>query len=220
MESLYAEANEPPLTIRRHTLSLQYAAKIGANPNNLTYSYTFCDYFHFIFYQQPNLSTSFSKRIIDFNFPKSISNKVNYPPPWAIKIPKCNTNLLLSHKFSTPFHPILQTVQEIKKKYKSHYQIYTDASKSSQIEAGGAASVDETSTYQFQLPKEYSIYSAELLAIYKALQHILQQYKSKAVIFTGSLSVLQGILRVYPNHPMLCQIKTDLEALHNMNKQV
>ncbi|XP_072398369.1 uncharacterized protein [Diabrotica undecimpunctata] len=221
VESLYVEVDEPPLSIRRHRLSLQYAAKIEANSNNPAYSYTFSDNFHLIFEQNPFLSALFfSKRITGFNFPKVISNEINYPSPWTIKLPKCNTNLLLYHKSDTSSHIILQRFQAIKDKYKRYYQIYTDASKTSEMETVGAAFVDETIKHQFQLPKEYSIYSAELYAISKALQRISNQPKLEPVIFTDSLSAVQGILRVYPNHPILCQIKIDLEELYSKNKRV
>ncbi|XP_072398381.1 uncharacterized protein [Diabrotica undecimpunctata] len=183
VESLYVEVDEPPLSIRRHRLSLQYAAKIGANSNNSVYAYTFSDNFHLILEQNHFLSALFSKSITGFNFPKVISNEINYPPPWTIKLPKY-------------------------------------ASKTSEMETVGAAFVDETIKHQFQLPKEYSIYSAELYAISKALQRISNQLKLEAVIFTDSLSAVQGILRVYPNHPLLCQIKIDLEELYSKNKRV
>ncbi|XP_072389567.1 uncharacterized protein [Diabrotica undecimpunctata] len=40
------------------------------------------------------------------------------------------------------------------------------------------------------------------------------------VIFTDSLSAIQGIQKIYPNHPILEQIKKDLVTLQNNHKQL
>ncbi|XP_072377210.1 uncharacterized protein [Diabrotica undecimpunctata] len=40
------------------------------------------------------------------------------------------------------------------------------------------------------------------------------------VIFTDSLSEIQGIQKIYPNHPILEQIKKDLVTLQNNHKQL
>ena len=41
VESLYVEANEPSLYLRREKLALQYAVRLAANPSNPTYKVTF-----------------------------------------------------------------------------------------------------------------------------------------------------------------------------------
>ncbi|XP_072378646.1 uncharacterized protein [Diabrotica undecimpunctata] len=40
------------------------------------------------------------------------------------------------------------------------------------------------------------------------------------VIFTDSLSAIQGIQKIYPNHPILDQVKKDLVTLQNYHKQL
>ena len=41
VESLYVEAEEPSLYLRRETLALQYAIRLAANPSNPTFKVTF-----------------------------------------------------------------------------------------------------------------------------------------------------------------------------------
>ena len=41
VESLYVEAHEPPLEIRREKLALQYILKLKANPGNPAYGVVF-----------------------------------------------------------------------------------------------------------------------------------------------------------------------------------
>ena len=41
IESLYTEADEPPLTLRREKLALQYSTKLKSCPSNPAYDYTF-----------------------------------------------------------------------------------------------------------------------------------------------------------------------------------
>ncbi|XP_072399527.1 uncharacterized protein [Diabrotica undecimpunctata] len=64
------------------------------------------------------------------------------------------------------------------------------------------------------------MYPAELFAISKAVQQILNRPEDMTVIFTDSLSAIQGIQKIYPNHPVLEQIKKDLVTLQNNRKQL
>ena len=46
VESLYVEAEEPSLYLRREKLALQYAIRLAANPSNPTFKVTFHHIFH------------------------------------------------------------------------------------------------------------------------------------------------------------------------------
>jgi hypothetical protein len=54
VESLQVEANEPPLSLRRQKLALQYAMKILSNPKNPTYDSIFKPQFEHVFGRKLN----------------------------------------------------------------------------------------------------------------------------------------------------------------------
>ena len=58
MESLYVEAHEPPLAIRRDKLALQYILKLQANPENPAYDVVFNPK-HQDLYRNKELATNF-----------------------------------------------------------------------------------------------------------------------------------------------------------------
>jgi hypothetical protein len=80
-------------------------------------------------------------------------------------------------------------------KYSNYKHIYTDASKTDQYV--GISIVTEDSTTTFKLPPVCSIYTAEAIAIYKAIVQNMTIYKdsslNKYIILSDSLSSLTGI---------------------------
>ena len=55
VESLYVEAHEPPLEIRRQKLVLQYILKLKANPGNPAYDAVFNPKFDMQIKKQPKI---------------------------------------------------------------------------------------------------------------------------------------------------------------------
>ncbi|XP_072378011.1 ribonuclease H1-like [Diabrotica undecimpunctata] len=145
---------------------------------------------------------------------------IDYAPPWTIQIPYCNIDLSTYTKDNTPSSLFFQYFYNIKNKYSSCQLVYTDASKTPEFKTVGSAIVTEDSVLKFPLPKDYSIYSAELFAISKAVQQTLNRPEDVTVIFTDSLNAIQGIQKIYQNHPILEQIKKDLVTLQNNHKQL
>ena len=62
MQSLYVEANEPPLYLRFDKLCIQYALKWGSNPDNPTYN-VFNPQFYDLDYKKPSAIRSFEHRV-------------------------------------------------------------------------------------------------------------------------------------------------------------
>ena len=71
--SLYAEADEPSLHLRREKLSLQYAARLAANPSNPAFTVTFSPQFLDIYECKPNTIRPFGLRVL----PLLESSKIN-----------------------------------------------------------------------------------------------------------------------------------------------
>ena len=61
--SLYVEANELALSLRREKLSLQYATRLAANPSNLAFEATFQPQFPVIYENKPYAIKTFGIRI-------------------------------------------------------------------------------------------------------------------------------------------------------------
>ena len=72
-----------------------------------------------------------------------------------------------------------------------HEPIYTDGSKRG--DRAAAAAVMNGHAYIERLPDKASIFSAELHAVFLALDHVETSDKDKFVIFTDSQSCLQSI---------------------------
>ena len=59
VESLYVEAQEPPLEIRREKLALQYIIKLKANPGNPAYDVVFNPKYQILFADKESATDSF-----------------------------------------------------------------------------------------------------------------------------------------------------------------
>ena len=59
VESLYVEAHEPPLEIRRKKLALQYTIKLKANPGNLAYDVVFNPKYQNLYANKDSATDSF-----------------------------------------------------------------------------------------------------------------------------------------------------------------
>ena len=62
VESLYAEAHEPPLEIRREKLALQYILKLKATPGNPAYDVVFNPKFYMQTKNQPQIPLEYTVR--------------------------------------------------------------------------------------------------------------------------------------------------------------
>lgn len=220
VESLYTEANEPPLEIRRHFLSLTYAAKLSSTKYNPTYEHIFSN--PGTVHQNNNTTDPLNVRMKmqDFNYTNILSSEEENPPPWLVEIPLCNTYLTLFPKSSTPIPKLRKKFQKIETKYSGFNALYTDASKTSDGERVGASVITGMNILNFSMPPECSIYTGELYAIAEAIK-LSSSYNAKdTVIFTDSLSSIQGIKQLYPKHPTLKNIKRQLYELRIEGKNI
>ena len=82
------------------------------------------------------------------------------------------------------------------------------------VAAAAVSSVAPNSPFSCQLRDHCSIYTAELQAILFALKQAYQSQERKFMIFSDSLSALQGLGQLRTDHPLLIQIQ---ELLHRIN---
>ena len=176
VESLYTEANETPLPIRRQKLAMQYHIKLATCPSNPAYNCVFQPQYKTLYDRKENAIKPFGLRMEGLTTKAQMDTTqvhrsiISKTPPWLLKQP---TVLLdLSKHPKTKTNPI--TFQEetliIKNDYPDYLHIYTDGSKSGD-RVGCAAVLNNTKSLR-RLPNKSSIYSAEILAIDLALDII------------------------------------------------
>ena len=89
--------------------------------------------------------------------------------------------------------------------------MYTDGSKDGEKVA--SAAILDGESYQFRLPNNSSIFSAELKAIDLALNHIEQDAYWRYIIFTDSLSAMQALEGEKTDNPLVVILLKKLSRL-------
>ena len=99
MQSLYVEANEPPLYLRSAKLCIQYALKLSSNPDNPAYDVVFGLQFYDLYDKKPSAIRSFGHCVeedLSAVCPQlDLIQTVSLPddPPWTVQKP----HRLISH---------------------------------------------------------------------------------------------------------------------------
>ena len=223
MESLYVEANEPPLLLRYEKISLQYAVKLKNNSRNPTYDSTFMPQYTNFYTSKPSAIRPFGLRMKEAL--SDILDAVDiapffvpYVPPWKIPEPVIDLSLRTSKKGSTSDLEFLNKFGEIRHKYINYRAIYTDGSKDQN--KVGAACISGPIQRQVRLPDVSSIYTAELSALKMALDVIEHANGRCFVIFTDSLSCLTALQSKNLKHPYIVQLLETLFKLSTLGKRI
>jgi len=188
--SLTAEANIPPLKIRRIFLGIKYYLRVSEypcnNPVTKLYNYNCAN----------NNNKPFFQRAKDDLTKLGLNNNRHLPcpsispmPPWrdidgclvetfAGTAPKLISDLSIQQIFNALVH----------EDYHDLFKIYTDGSKNSENVSAAAVFPDRRETFNYKLPPESCILFAELFAISKAIEFSKINNITKFVIFTDSLS--------------------------------
>ena len=226
-DSLCVEANELPLRLRREKLALQFATKIAANPNNPVYDTIFNPRYVELFRRKPRVISTFGIRIkesleeLDFN--PDIIAKFEFPetPPWTYPTAMVNLTLSYAKKDQTDPSQYISLHNEVKDVFRDYDFIYTDGSVADD-KAAAAAVIDNYSSIE-RLPDKSSIFSAELHALYLALDRVetADDDERNFIIFSDSKSALQAISGQDWTHPLVLYILERLNWLvHYQEKRI
>ena len=217
VNSLYAEANEPSLNLRRKKLSLQYYLKLKSNPDNPTHQVVFEPLYKDEFIEKEKVIPPFSLRCeadincIDIDLEDVANFKISEVPLWASKSPTYNYFLASDKKATTDPMIFKNKFLEVKEQYYTHQEIYTDGSKDGEKVA--SAAILDGELYQFRLPNNSSIFTAELKAIDLALNHIEQDAYWRYIIYTDSLSAMQALEGETTDNPIVVSLLEKLSRL-------
>ena len=219
VESLYVEAHEPPLEIRRDRLALQYILKLKANPENPAYDVVFNPKHQELYKNKESATDYFGIHCKKLSKEAKIDVgeiTINSIPdatiwdsePIAVdftlsEFDKSSTSTILKSRFN-----------DIRQKYSDFCHIYTDGSKFETKVA--SAYVCPYGTRSYSLRDGCSIFTAEVEAIYKALKYVKVSSVEGFVIFSESMSVLQAIESKESKNPLVNRVlQTCQEILYN-----
>ena len=192
VESLLAEANEPSLESRREKLALNYISRVKANPDNPVNDVILHPKYEELYERKPK-----AIRPIGIRLKTAIDNaglqldaireqKIPDIPPWTITQPKVLLHLSNNKKSTTNPLEFRSNFLELKSQYPDHVAVYTDGSKDGD--------------------KVGCAFSAEVQAIYLALNFIASNNNRNFIIFSDSLSVLQSLQNRNLSNPLVQQL--------------
>ena len=131
---------------------------------------------------------------------------------WTV-FSKMHTQLSHLKKYSIPHYIIVSYFKNIiNSDFRNFNLIYTDASKN--IHGTGCAFCSDTIKRLFKLPKDASIFTAEITAIKEAISYAESMSISKTLIISDSLSALTSLSSTNPSNEIAQQI-TNITANSN-----
>ena len=210
VESLYVEAHEPPLEIRREKLALQYTIKLKANPGNPAYDVVFNPKYQHLYANKDSATDSFGiycKKLLKeakMDVGEIAINSIPDVPIWDSEPVTVDFTLSEFDKSSTSSTVFESRFNEVKQKYLDFCHIYTDGSK---VETKVASAyVCPYGTRGYRLRNGCSIFTAEVEAINKALSYVKVSTRKSFVIFSDSMSVLQAIESQESKNPLVNRV--------------
>lgn len=231
VSSLEILTNEMPLKMRRETLTLKYFFKTKSHLSNPAFNQAipFSQELFRIF-KNKHLKLPFPYRVHVLLEELQISRNLIKPnfnhrilhfeqPDYSLKKPEIILELNESSKEMTTDIEYKQMFGNlVETKFLNSMHIYTDGSKTDQ--GVGAAAVTESIIKIATLPKEASIYSAELHAIHLALLIIIESQNTNFTIFSDSLSSLMKIGHFKTKHPTVSFINHKIDEMMRSGKNI
>ena len=216
-KSLQVEVCEPPLSLHRDLVTMRSAIRIQASDSPTKELFNQRDVF--INNHSPPFPIRANRLLETVNENIMFPPITKLPPPWTMhKIKTCTHLKYLSKKYAyTPEHHRQHTMEHIRRKG-NHFAIYTDGSKS-QMGVGYAA-ISERKKVQLSLPTRASVFTAELSAIWSALEIIKEHPPQKFVIFSDSRSAVEAIQNYHPKNPLVQEIKYFFHKLYEDGKHI
>ena len=203
---------------------MRYAMKLRQLPEHPAYSYVFSRDLLATFDGMTQSATPFCVRMKDL-FQKSgiplrgVRRATLLPfPPWELARPDIDLSLADTKKSEVSPSEFQALAIQHMGSYEGGTFVFTDGSKTA--EGVGCAFVAGPDTRSFSLPDHASVFSAELVAIIKALWFIEVSDADRHVIFTDSLSCILALKTIYPRHPLIQDVLVRLSILDEAGKSV
>jgi ribonuclease HI len=217
IESLYVDCHQISLNLRRQILSIHYFFRISSLVNHPNHNRSCCSFLARLYQSRPTCIEPFHERtkqiLHQLNSSETVILASDYKyPPWHIPEFKFLNPFFSLDKASTADTVYYQFFSYHRQCYYNYTPIFTDGSKTSN--AVGCAFVVDGNSYSYKLQEAFSIFSAELLAIFKALEYIEERMSGNFIIYTDSLSSLKSLSSAdRHSHPLTFKILTLLDKL-------
>ncbi|GFX25576.1 RNase H domain-containing protein [Trichonephila clavipes] len=188
VQSLYVNCHQLPLDLRRRKLSLAYYFKILSVPSHPLQNVYMSTSMKRLYDARPSDIRPFMDRM------KLHISELDLPNPFATYSKTTVAPVVFQRVFA--YHL---------SQYSRYSAIYTDGSK--RADYVGCGVVIEDIMHGYRLDTSCSIFTAEAVAICRALQLIDSNMPRKYCIYTDSMSVLEA-LENYDDrcHPVVCTI--------------
>ncbi|GFU16655.1 putative RNA-directed DNA polymerase from transposon X-element [Trichonephila clavipes] len=211
VQSLYVNCHQLPLDLRRRKLSLAYYFKILSVPSHPLQNVYMNTSMKRLYDARPSNIRPFMDRmklhISELDLPNVHIQQRNLFlfQPWNTpRFPYINP--FATYSKSTVAPVVFQRVFAYHRSQYSRYSaIYTDGSK--RADYVGCGVVIEDIMHGYRLDTSCSVFTAEAVAIYRALQLIDSNMPRKYCIYTDSMSVLEALENYNDRcHPVVCKI--------------
>ncbi|GFT35563.1 RNase H domain-containing protein [Trichonephila clavipes] len=211
VQSLYVNCHQLPLDLRRRKLSLAFYFKILSVPSHPLQNVYMSTSMKRLYDARPSNIRPFMDRmklhISELDLPNVRIQQRNLFlfQPW--NTPRFHyINPFATYSKSTVGPVVFQRVFAYHgSQYSSYSTIYTDGSK--RADYVGCGVVIEDIMHGYRLDTSCSVFTAEAVAIYRALQLIDSNMPRKYCIYTDSMSVLEALENYNDRcHPVVCTI--------------
>lgn len=220
VHSLYIICNQPPLNLRRIKLSMNYYFRCLSFPNHPIKTLSLNPSLKRLFNARPSCTLPFCARIqslledADFSATPIEISDCYAVPPWDIPKIRCCDDLALFSKGSTDPNIYKQIYAAHRNQFSDYYPIFTDGSKVT--EQVGCGIVFGDNTFSYRLPPVLSVYTAEVVAILRALYLAKSSHQRKFCVYTDSMSALLQLKYKNNPHPVITKI---LVLLRNLSQK-
>lgn len=219
--SILAEAQEKPLDLRRMELTITYANKIMASPENPMNATLFHSSANNSYKTHLRLPRPLKIRLQDYLSLLRMElilmhNRKNHPlPPWTPQKIPIRMELIQHHRETTSSQVYKMLFMEIKSQYDGSRFYFTDGSLIDG-QTGCAITTETEDCESTRLPSQYSIFSCELYAIFSTLSLIERsQSTSNAVICSDSFSSLTALKNPFSSNPLVQAIQVLVKNLQD-----
>lgn len=212
--SIHVERGELPLDLHRESVVMKTATRIKASDTPTAQLFEERDDYE----KQPPFPIRANRLLKQANIDVNCPKKRTITPPWTkLRITTCN-GLKTLNKQTNPHICKMKAMEHINTKTNVK-ALYTDGSKN---EHGvGYAVISATEAVQKSLPEYASVYTAELSAIYEALEVIERDVTAnRFVIYTDSRSALEGINQLQPRNHIVCDIQERAHSIIIKGKEI
>ncbi|GBN58645.1 hypothetical protein AVEN_243503-1 [Araneus ventricosus] len=220
VESLYVICHQLPLHLRRQKISALYFFRAQSVPKHPISQLKFPAFLHRLYAARPSHILPFCERTKMLlhdsdlnNVSVQLSDFFTFPP-WEIPQFSFLNPFSGFDKSSTAPVTFQQLFHHHRYQYSSFLPIFTDGSKSDGHVGCGVVSPSDTLSYR--LHNSCSVFTAELVAIFCALQEISPSSQRNFIIYTDSMSALETLSHYDTQmHPVGLEILSILQFLRN-----